>query len=698
MDDITGECKSSVKAASACSAEELGDSMLRNDKEAASGSAVSEPWPSGEMGCRQELEEEEEMDMKEVQDGEPLEYLQKQLHSEDADDAEKSSEAREGGQSPQNDGEGEEEEEEDSEKDETGEMELDADEEHRGKEAGKEPRMNGEPGSRNSGRRGRSRNSGSTSSAGDQVYTSSTSSFYKSPFSSSSGGGGRHKQARRRNHHHQGRGRRQTGSQLFMAVKEILSDSISPWCISCIHMVVELIVSVAHHCGVVVESGSLAIYDLSSRFLLRVTDLPGLKQDARRGLAWSRCTGAALVAWTSRMTGRAWQASASCFGLLCALVMFATCWAKCALGRLSGGRAQLCWEALQNSWAWKKAAALLGRFSGLFRRSRSPGAGSTPESPSGGRCQPGQELERLLSLAQVPEDELDPFAVLGVEANATESELKRAYRQLAVQVHPDKNKHPRAGEAFKVLRAAWDIVSNPETRREYEMKRMAATELSKSMNEFLTKLQDDLKEAMNTMMCTKCEGKHKRFEMDRDPSEARFCAECNRRHGAEEGDLWAESSMLGLRITYFAFMDGKVYDITEWAGCQRIGISPDTHRVPYHISFGSKTNSNPSRHRPSEHPPGPSSPADLQDLFNRIFQGGGSPSDMAGNGGFFPSGPSPHPPPGPGMGASGPFPGPSPQTGFFPHGPTHRAEPSEHWTEGGKHPRRRKKVRKPFQR
>lgn len=38
---------------------------------------------------------------------------------------------------------------------------------------------------------------------------------------------------------------------------------------------------------------------------------------------------------------------------------------------------------------------------------------------------------------------------------------------------------------------------------------MAATELSKSMNEFLTKLQDDLKEAMNTMMCTKCEGKHK---------------------------------------------------------------------------------------------------------------------------------------------------------------------------------------------
>lgn len=60
--------------------------------------------------------------------------------------------------------------------------------------------------------------------------------------------------------------------------------------------------------------------------------------------------------------------------------------------------------------------------------------------------------------------------------------------------------------------------------------------------------------------------------MDRDPSEARFCAECNRRHGAEEGDLWAESSMLGLRITYFAFMDGKVYDITGKVNMMQDGL------------------------------------------------------------------------------------------------------------------------------
>ncbi|XP_041946783.1 uncharacterized protein dnajc14 [Alosa sapidissima] len=700
MDDNAGDYKKPLHPTSAFTAGESGDPGLRNDlapKEALAGSILSESLPSEEMGYGEEFEEVEvERPETEPLDSSVTEAPPVQVHLDDADDTEENSEPRDGGDSPLKDEEGE----EDSEKDETGEMEGDADDEHQRKEAGKEPRMNGESGSRNSGsgKRARSRNSGSSSTAGDQAFVTPSSSLNKPSLSSS--GGGRHKQARRRNHHHhQGRPRRQTGSQFIMAIKDIMSESISPWCMSCIHMVVELIVSVAHHCGLAVETGSLAVYDFSSRFLHRVTDIPGLKQDARRALAWTQCTGAALVAWTSQMTGQVWQTSTSCFRLFCAIVILATRWAKCSLGRLSGGRASQWWEALQNSWVWRKAAALFERCSGLFRRTRSQGAGSSPESPNEARGQPGQELERLLSLAQIPEEELDPFAVLGVEANATESELKRAYRQLAVQVHPDKNKHPRAGEAFKVLRAAWDIVSNPETRREYELKRMAATELSKSMNEFLTKLQDDLKEAMNTMMCTKCEGKHKRFEMDRDPTEARFCAECNRRHGAEEGDLWAESSMLGLRITYFAFMDGKVYDITEWAGCQRIGISPDTHRVPYHISFGSKTNSSSAtRQRPSEHPPGPSSPADLQDLFNRIFQGGGSPSDMAANGGFFPTGsPPPNPAAGPGMGASGPFPGPSPQSGFFPHGP-HRAEPSEHWTEAGKHPRRRKKVRKPFQR
>lgn len=48
-------------------------------------------------------------------------------------------------------------------------------------------------------------------------------------------------------------------------------------------------------------------------------------------------------------------------------------------------------------------------------------------------------------------------------------------------------------------------------------------------------------------------------------------------------------------LSHVTFYDTILF--SEWAGCQRIGISPDTHRVPYHISFGSKNNSNATRHR-----------------------------------------------------------------------------------------------------
>lgn len=550
-------------------------------------------------------------------------------------------------------------------------------------DAAKEQHMNGESGWRNigSGRKCKLRSSGSVL---EQIQRGNVMSS-----------GGRHKQTRRRNHHHyqQNRGRRRTGNQLILAFKEMLSECLSFWCISCIHMMIEIIVTLTHNCGVGVETGVVKLYSLGQQLLVKITDVPAMKADAIRILKWAKCKGACVVDKTVRSVKWIKTVALSCFTFFCALVILGLQWAKGVFLRIGGDRGKHYWTAFQETRIWKRIVSLLEKARSLFRRDGHV-LPSAPGSPGrAGRAQPGQELERLLALVEVPEDELDPFTVLGVEVHATDTELKKAYRQLAVQVHPDKNKHPRAGEAFKVLRAAWDIVSNPETRREYELKRMAATELSKSMNEFLTKLQDDLKEAMNTMMCTKCEGKHKRFEMDREPAEARFCAECNRCHSAEEGDLWAESSMLGLRITYFACMDGKVYDITEWAGCQRIGISPDTHRVPYHISFGSKNNSNATRHRtPSEQAAGPTNPADLQDFFNRIFKGG-PPNDMAANGSFFHSG-SPHHPPGAG---APPFSPPPSQTGFYMSG-GHRPESSETWAESGKPPRRRKKVRKPFQR
>ncbi|OGG02287.1 hypothetical protein A2W14_00985 [Candidatus Gottesmanbacteria bacterium RBG_16_37_8] len=62
----------------------------------------------------------------------------------------------------------------------------------------------------------------------------------------------------------------------------------------------------------------------------------------------------------------------------------------------------------------------------------------------------------------------DYYEILGVSKNSSAAELKKAYRKMALEWHPDRNKDPKATEKFKEINKAYEVLADPQKREVYD--------------------------------------------------------------------------------------------------------------------------------------------------------------------------------------------------------------------------------------
>ncbi|EEB06122.1 hypothetical protein SJAG_01160 [Schizosaccharomyces japonicus yFS275] len=91
---------------------------------------------------------------------------------------------------------------------------------------------------------------------------------------------------------------------------------------------------------------------------------------------------------------------------------------------------------------------------------------SAKPAPSSGRTYTEKQVLLVQRITRLKNHQY--YEILDIEKTATDSDIKKAYKKLALQLHPDKNHAPNADEAFKKVSKAFQILSDANLRADYD--------------------------------------------------------------------------------------------------------------------------------------------------------------------------------------------------------------------------------------
>lgn len=102
-----------------------------------------------------------------------------------------------------------------------------------------------------------------------------------------------------------------------------------------------------------------------------------------------------------------------------------------------------------------------------YNKPSSPNAADNDEGSSSPRYRAKENPEQAEAVRKIKSCS-DYYEILGVPRSVSDADLKKAYRKLALQFHPDKNKTTGATEAFKAIGKAFSVLSDAQKRKQYD--------------------------------------------------------------------------------------------------------------------------------------------------------------------------------------------------------------------------------------